>query len=435
MAQREIREITGKSILKGNWETFFGDKWSYDFNSVLITKKDDIQAVQKTHPWLQKKGLVVKPDMLFGKRGKNGLVYIKNTTIGDVTATEAKQWIDSKSEIEIELLSGAKGELTHFLIEPFIPHEQKNEYYLAAKTEKDIDILYISGLGGVDVEENWDKTAEINIPLLATKEEVVALISKNIPSEIEDKQTVSDFAARFYSFFKTLHFSYLELNPVVFSGTAVHVLDMVARLDDTAGFLQAKNWGDVDYPTAFGMTALTQEEKDIKTMDENSGASLKLTLLNQEGRVWTLVAGGGASVVYADTIADLCGINEMANYGEYSGNPSTEETFEYTKRVLDLMTRKKDRKNRAKILLIGGAIANFTDVAKTFNGIIQALDAYQERCRDIGIKIYVRRGGPNYKIGLENLKKAAISFGLPIEVYGPETHITEIVKLSLTEQN
>ena len=85
--------------------------------------------------------------------------------------------------------------------------------------------------------------------------------------------------------------------------------------------------------------------------------------------------------------------------------------------------------------MIGGAIANFTDVAKTFNGIIQALDAYQERCRDIGVKIYVRRGGPNYKIGLENLKKAAISFGLPIEVYGPETHITEIVKLSLTEQN
>ncbi|MBT5954270.1 ATPase [bacterium] len=435
MAQREIREITGKSILKNNWETFFGDKWSYDFNSVLITKKDDINDIQKTNPWLQKKGLVVKPDMLFGKRGKNGLVYIKNETIGDVTASEAKQWIDSKSDIEIELLSGSKGELTHFLIEPFIPHEQKNEYYLAAKTEKDVDILYISGLGGVDVEENWDKTAEINIPLLATKEEIETLISENIPSEIEDKKTVADFAARFYSFFKTLHFSYLELNPVVFSGTEVHVLDMVARLDDTAGFLQSKNWGDVDYPTAFGMTALTQEEKDIKTMDENSGASLKLTLLKPEGRVWTLVAGGGASVVYADTIADLCGINEMANYGEYSGNPSTEETFEYTKRILDLMTRKKDPENRDKILLIGGAIANFTDVAKTFKGIIQALDAYQERCRDIGVKIYVRRGGPNYKIGLENLKKAAISFGLPIEVYGPETHITEIVKLSLTEQN
>jgi succinyl-CoA synthetase beta subunit len=60
----------------------------------------------------------------------------------------------------------------------------------------------------------------------------------------------------------------------------------------------------------------------LKEMDEKSGASLKLTILNPEGRIWTLVAGGGASVVYADTVADLGYVQELANYGEYSGNPS-----------------------------------------------------------------------------------------------------------------
>ena len=29
----------------------------------------------------------------------------------------------------------------------------------------------------------------------------------------------------------------------------------------------------------------------------SAGASLKFTLLNRQGRVWTLIAGGGASVV------------------------------------------------------------------------------------------------------------------------------------------
>lgn len=33
-----------------------------------------------------------------------------------------------------------------------------------------------------------------------------------------------------------------------------------------------------------------------------------------------MVAGGGASVIYSDTICDLGGASELANYGEYSGN-------------------------------------------------------------------------------------------------------------------
>jgi succinyl-CoA synthetase beta subunit len=53
-----------------------------------------------------------------------------------------------------------------------------------------------------------------------------------------------------------------------------------------------------------------------------------------------MVAGGGASVIYADTISDLGFGNELANYGEYSGDPSEALTFEYAKTILDLMTRR-----------------------------------------------------------------------------------------------
>ena len=45
----------------------------------------------------------------------------------------------------------------------------------------------------------------------------------------------------------------------------------------------------------------------------------------QTAEVWTMVAGGGASVVYSDTVADYGWGGELANYGEYSGAPSTEE--------------------------------------------------------------------------------------------------------------
>ena len=156
---------------------------------------------------------------------------------------------------------------------------------------------------------------------------------------------------------------------------------------------------------------------------------MKLTILNPEGRVWTMVAGGGASVIYADTICDLGFAGEMANYGEYSGDPNTEETYYYTRTILDLMTRRKDP--RGKVLIIGGAIANFTDVAKTFKGVVMALEEYQEKLQKAGVKIYVRRGGPNYEQGLKLMRSLGKKLGVPIEVYGPETHMTRIVPLAL----
>jgi ATP citrate (pro-S)-lyase len=84
-------------------------------------------------------------------------------------------------------------------------------------------------------------------------------------------------------------------------------------------------------------------------------------------------------VVYADTISDLGFAQELANYGEYSGAPSTEHTFEYAKTLIGLMTRERDP--RGKIFIIGGSIANFTDVAATFSGLIKAIKAYSDVLR------------------------------------------------------
>lgn len=46
-----------------------------------------------------------------------------------------------------------------------------------------------------------------------------------------------------------------------------------------------------------------------------------------------MVAGGGASVVYADAIAAAGFAHELANYGEYSGAPSEGQTYEYAKTI------------------------------------------------------------------------------------------------------
>ncbi|MEF3191669.1 MAG: ATPase [Campylobacterales bacterium] len=433
MAQRAIREYDGKALFAKVWDKYF-EGFHYSFESVLVESGAELKEKAKDpkYAWLNTKALVAKPDMLFGKRGKNGLVYFKDAKPGDVTLEKAAAWIDEKRSVTTTLLSGQSGLLTHFIVEPFMPHTQEEEYYISATTVGEDDVLYMSAEGGMEVEENWDKVVEVHIPITMSDEELEAKIKANIPADIKDKERFGKFAVGFFKFYRDLNFAYLEINPIVIQGDRCELLDLVARLDDTAGFLMRDIWGDIEFPTAFGMPDLSPEEKKIAEADAKSGASLKLTVLNPKGRIWTMVAGGGASVVYADTIADLSGsVEDLANYGEYSGGPTTDETEFYASTILDLMTREKDAKGRDKILIIGGAIANFTDVAKTFTGIIKAFEKYADRMKAVGTRIYVRRGGPNYEKGLKDIKEAAERLGLYIEVYGPETHVTDIVRMAL----
>jgi len=434
MAQKAIREYDGKAIFAKHWDKYF-DGFHYGFKSVLVTSGEELKekAKEEGFEWLNNEPLVAKPDMLFGKRGKNDLVLFKVNKPGDVTLEDAAKWIDEKQSQEVTLLSGQKGHLSHFIVEPFTPHTQEQEYYISATTVGEDDVLYMSAEGGMEVEEGWDeKVNEVHIPITMSDEEMEEAVKANVPADIpaENKEAFAKFAIQFFKFYRDLNFAYLEINPIVMlENGEMAILDLVARLDDTAGFMMRDAWGDIEFPTAFGMEDQTPEEKAIAEADSKSGASLKLTILNPKGRIWTMVAGGGASVVYADTIADFAGVEDLANYGEYSGGPTTGETKFYAETIFDLMTRHEDP--RGKILIIGGAIANFTDVAKTFTGIIQAFEEWADKLKAHKTKIYVRRGGPNYEKGLKDIKEAADRLGLDIEVYGPDTHVTDIVRMAL----
>ena len=420
MAQRGIREYDAKRILASELPKYLGGAFSYEGKAALVAPDTDLNTLARENPWLAELKLVVKPDQLFGKRGKHGLLLL------DADWATAKKWIGQRMNTQTKV-GGTTGLLTHFLVEPFTPHNHDDEWYVAIRAERENDIIYFSVKGGIFVEENWDKVIQIPVPILGDINRI------DLGSKLSDlgdrREQVLAFTKALYRLYSECGFTYLEINPFTFAPNGSIVpLDVVAKVDDAAAFDCRKVWGNLEFPQAFGTTS-SKEEDFIKYLDEQSGASLKLTVLNPKGRVWTMVAGGGASVIYSDTVCDLGSAKELANYGEYSGDPSRELTYQYAKTVLDLMTREKDR--RGKVLLIGGGIANFTDVAATFTGIIQALTEYKQKLIDNKIKIYVRRGGPNYKEGLAKMRVLGETLGVPVEVYGPETHMTKIVSLAL----
>jgi ATP-citrate lyase beta-subunit len=422
MAQRGIREYDAKNILAKRIERFSNGKLKYNGRVALVTPERSIDAVSTDKPWLKTSKLVVKPDQLFGKRGKHGLILM------NATYDEAKNWIEEKRNSIVEV-GKARGKLTHFLIEPFIEHDK--EYYLAFTGNQEGDYIHFSTEGGVDIEANWDKVTTINVPIDAKIEDVdLSPVLDGMGTDV--RTAYADLITALFLFYRELQFGFLEFNPFTHKDDEFFPLDTVARLDDTAHFLCSGEWGGIEFPVPFGRD-LKHEEQYIKKLDEKSGSSLKLTILNPRGRVWTMVAGGGASVIYADTVVDLGFGDELATYGEYSGNPTTDETCEYAKTLLDLMTREKVE--GGKVFIIGGGIANFTDVAKTFDGIINALDDYAEKIKEHGIKIYIRRGGPNYEAGLEKIRDAGQRLDLDMEVHGPDMHMTKVVAIALKNLN
>ncbi|MFH4978329.1 hypothetical protein AB6A40_005038 [Gnathostoma spinigerum] len=432
MSAKAISEYNGKELLYHHLA--YLDILEKPF-AVPITENDSFDEVTHQVQWLQTKKAkaVIKPDQLIKRRGKHGLVKF-----GDLAAIKSAFNEMKGSTVKIGKTSGT---LHNFIIEPFCSHTTDDEMYIAIYSLRDKDVIAFYEQGGIDVGDIDTKarTAYVfvqleNASMVLTESELDRLIGN---CDADKKKILMEFIPELYKVYKEQFFTYLEINPIVVTDGKIHILDLAAKLDETALFLCSETWKtrsnkSIEFPAPFGRD-LSLEEQYIADMDAKTGASLKLTILNRHGRIWTMVAGGGASVVFADTVCDLGASSELANYGEYSGDPSESQTYEYAKTILALMTEGTPRPD-GKILIIGGSIANFTNVAATFKGIVRALKSHQAKLHEHNVMIYVRRGGPNYQEGLRTMKECGTEINIPIYVYGPETHMTAIVSSALGQK-
>ena len=297
------------------------------------------------------------------------------------------------------------------------PVKFTEQIYLAIRPfDSDFNEIIINYNGGVNLD---------NPEIGATKYKVNIL---DVNLNTCEEELLSDFIKKTYAFYLKYHCTFLEMNPIVLNTETnqYQPLDMAMLIDQDAVYLlDNKEILQLDY---LSEKSLTHEENEIKKLDERTGGSLKFTLLNPSGNVWTLVAGGGASVLYTDAIINRGYLDNLANYGEYSGDPQEDLVEAYCNYVFNLMGKVTEQ----KVLFIGGGIANFTDVLSTFNGIIKAIHKNNNVFNNT--KVYIRRGGPNYKKALEVMKQTLDKYNVYNEIYGPETPITEIVNIGLVQK-
>ena len=249
MSTKAVREYHGKKLIARHVQSISDGEHTMDDRSVLITPQTDLSVLSESEEWLlSTPQLVVKPDQLIKRRGKAGLVGIKLDWEG------VQKWIGDRMETEIQV-EQAKGTLDHFIVEPFVPHDQSDEYYICIQSTREGEEILFCAEGGVDVGDVDAKAARLFVSIdddSLTKEGIEAQgLLKGVPTDRTSK--LASFVHTLLLVYRKLNFVYMEINPIVFdsSGTIVP-LDLAAKIDETAAFLNASEWGHLDFPAPFG---------------------------------------------------------------------------------------------------------------------------------------------------------------------------------------
>lgn len=124
MSAKAIREFHGKRIVSTQVNKYSENVYDLEDRALLITPSScDYEALAAANPWVHETKLVVKPDQLIKRRGKAGLLGLNKTW------AECVEWVQARmnKEQRVERVSGV---LDHFIVEPFVPHADEDEYYI-----------------------------------------------------------------------------------------------------------------------------------------------------------------------------------------------------------------------------------------------------------------------------------------------------------------
>ncbi|MDA0737601.1 MAG: ATP citrate lyase [Nitrospirae bacterium] len=377
-------------------------------NYVVVSSSEEFDQLAQANDWLQKSKLVAKAHEALGSRFKLGLVKVGLDLAG--TKAAVKDMLGK----QVESVT-----IREVIVSEAIDHT--DEYYASAKSTREGVEVMVANCGGIEVEANWDKVKKILVDIgeVPTDAALAGLV-KDAGFSGDTAKKMAEFLKKLYTCFDNEDAQYLEINPAVQNAAGdLIALDAVTLLDGDAKF-RHKDW-NFPFAAEFGR-AYTKNEEEVMAVDAKVKGSVKLIEI-PGGNIAMLPAGGGASVYYSDAVVARGG--KLANYAEYSGDPPDWAVEVLTEKVCSLPGITN--------IIVGGAIANFTDVLKTFGGIIKAFRKAKAEGKLDNVRIWVRRGGPNEKQGLAAMK-ALQEEGFNIEVFDRTLPLTDIVDMALSKK-
>lgn len=382
-------------------------KWGIHVpNYAVVTSADELTKLGQANDWMKTSKLVAKAHEALGSRFKLGLVKVGLDLQGAIAATK-------------EMIGRQVGSITvsQVIVSEMVPH--KEEYYCAVKSTREGSEILVANCGGIEVESNWERVKRLCLDVgQQPTSDGLEKLAKEAGFTGALAKKMAEFAGKMFTCFDSEDAQYLEVNPVVTreSDGELVALDAVTLLDGDAKF-RHPDW-NFAFAAEFGR-AYSKDEVEVMAVDSKIKGSVKFIEI-PGGDTAMLPAGGGASVYYSDAVVARGG--KLANYAEYSGDPPDWAVEVLTEKVCSLPGIKN--------IIVGGAIANFTDVKKTFGGIINGFRKAKADGKLKGVKIWVRRGGPREKEGLDAMRTLKEE-GFDIHVFDRNTPLTDIVDKAL----
>ncbi len=312
--------------------------------------------------------VVVKAQILSGKRGKSGGIRFANTP------AEAKS-------IALELL-GAN--IRGYLVEKLLVEEKlavDQEFYLAVTIDEEAKspVIIASNQGGIDIEEVPENRilkvhtdAELGMyPFIARN--IVRRLGLDLGSQ-HGKELVKAILAT-YQVFQEKDAVLVEINPLVFSGEKIFAADAKVIIDPEARFRQK----DIPYV-------------EDQTETEKLAHDLGLSYVELKGDIAVMANGAGIAMSTLDILMHYGGT--PANFLDVVGGTDTETIA----RSLEILLAKKP-----KVIFINifGGSTRCDDVARAYVKV-------KKKGSGIQVPVVIRLEGTNQDKGRRILQECGI---------------------------
>lgn len=348
-----------------------------------------------------------------GKKGKLGLMG-NCTNLAD--AMKEKERLYFAEHIQNNNVSKAEG----VTFEGGVPAEYEIYFSISDSTEFRAPVITLTHHGGVDIEElPPEKIAVIPFdPLTGLKGFVISNALHKLGAPKELISPLVQNLPKLWDLYHNYGMATLELNPIrMMPGKNGRLIPVACDFkcafdgDDPS----VKRLGLPDDLDTSSYSDFEQEVNQLRTYQGQSD----VYVINDQGTVAAMTFGGGANALVTELLGDSANLSS-----DFGGNPPYAKMHDISRIVYKYWLE------QSNVLFIIGGKANNTDIYETFRAMADALRDHFNKYGPTPLYVVVGRGGPNLIRGLGYLRDTLDSLGIPYQMFGYDSAMSEVVNFA-----
>ncbi len=362
---------------------------------------------------IARKGEVFIKPMFKGGVGKKGKAGLLGRAKDLSTAMKEKSRLYFAEHFHNNTYSKAEG----VTFEGAVPSDYEIYFSLTDSTEFRAPMITLTHHGGMDIEElPPEKIARIPFdPLTGLKGFVISNALRKIGAPKELVSPLVQNLPKLWDLFHNYGMTTLELNPIRMLSNKNGRLVPVACDFKCAFDGDDPNSSRLGLPDDLDASSYSDFEQEVNSLRTYQGQS-DVFVINETGTITAMTFGGGANALVTELLGDAATISS-----DFGGNPPYEKMHDISRIVYKYWLK------QSNVLFIIGGKANNTDIYETFRAMADALRDYFNQNGPIPLYVVVGRGGPNLIRGMGYMKDTLDSLGLPYQIFGHDSAMSEVV--------